>query len=377
QQTIQTLVIQWNGRATYCDELQGIIDQELRMFDLVKSLYHQETYAVSRRSVLTALACLPLTLLTSSLQKFMQPPHPEAFLPECTASIRACWDLLNGDELAPIEQTLPAYLPTLVDWAKQPSRYQETAAALAAQGSLIIRLITFHQNHLKESLTYAHQAVELARISGNHDLIAYALLMTGCAIYWTDQPHTMLQKNQEAALLLPEVASPLQSYIQAKLALAYAHNNNFSEAQRAISKAHDLFSGDFSSAPCYVSADYSLSQLISLEGMTHLALGAKDVNQPLTHYEHARDALSTIDHLSPGIAIAPRNCVEIINHRAQAAIGMGDLDETEHYLLSGMQGATALGSEKRRQEVIANWHAAKQRWPQEKKVLALGESMLS
>ncbi|MGH2508295.1 MAG: hypothetical protein ACRDHZ_12970, partial [Ktedonobacteraceae bacterium] len=69
QQAIQALVVQWNGRAMYCDELQGIVDLELRMFDLVKSLYHQDTYAVSRRSVLTALACLPLTLLASSPQK--------------------------------------------------------------------------------------------------------------------------------------------------------------------------------------------------------------------------------------------------------------------------------------------------------------------
>lgn len=53
----------------------------------------------------------------------------------------------------------------------------------------------------------------------------------------------------------------------------------------------------------------------------------------------------------------------------------GDLDEIEHYLLAGMQGATELGSEKRRQEVIANWHAAQNRWPQEKRVIALAESI--
>jgi hypothetical protein len=75
--------------------------------------------------------------------------------------------------------------------------------------------------------------------------------------------------------------------------------------------------------------------------------------------------------------IPQRNRVEITNYQAQAAIGVGDLDETEHYLIAGMQGATALGSEKRRQEVLANWHAAQKRWPQEKKVLALGEGFLS
>lgn len=347
------------------------------MGDSIKSLYPQNTYTLSRRSMLTALALLPLTLQTSWPQPLIQPPHPEAFLPECTASITACWNLLNSDGLAMIEQTLPTYLPTLVDWAKQSSRYQSMAASLGAQGSLIMRLVTFHQFRLQDSLIYANQAVELAKISGDHNLLAYTLIMAGTAAYWTNQPHLMLQELQEAELFLPEVAPPLQSYILAKLAQAYAQNSNPFEAQRAISKARDLFSEDFSGAPSYVCADYSLSQLISTEGMTYLTLGVKDVDQARTHYEHAISALAAIDRLPLGIAIPLRNRVEIINRRAQAAIGIGDLDEAEHYLIAGMQGATALGSEKRRQEVQANWHAAQKRWPQEKRVLALGEGFLS
>ena len=72
QQVIQTVVGQWNGRAMYCDELQGIIDQELRMLDFIKSLYQQETYTVSRRKMLATLACLPLTLYSFSPQKILQ-----------------------------------------------------------------------------------------------------------------------------------------------------------------------------------------------------------------------------------------------------------------------------------------------------------------
>ncbi len=377
QQSIQLLVDQWSGRAMYCDELQGIIDQELRMFDLVKSLYHQETYTVSRRSVLTALACLPLTLLASSPQKLMQPPHPEVFLPECTASITACWSLLNGDGLATIEQTLPAYLPTLVAWSKQPSRYQSTAASLGAQGSLLMHLVSYHRFHFQDALAYANQAVELATTSGDHDLLIYALIYAGAASKWNGEPHLELQKLQEAESLLPKTIQPLQSYVLAQLADAYAQNSYITEAQSAISKARDLFPEDFRGAPCYVSADYDYSQLIILEGQTHLTLGIKDADQALTHYKHAKSALGVIDHLPPGTMIPQRNRAQIINCQAQAAIGVGDLDEAEHYLLAGLQGATALGSEKRRQEVLANWQAANKRWPQEKRVIALAESMLS
>ncbi|MGH2479976.1 MAG: hypothetical protein ACRDHW_10010 [Ktedonobacteraceae bacterium] len=56
---------------------------------------------------------------------------------------------------------------------------------------------------------------------------------------------------------------------------------------------------------------------------------------------------------------------------------MGDLDEAAHYLLAGIQGAIALGSEKRRQEALSNWQAAYKRWPQEKQVFELADVMHS
>lgn len=377
QQLIQLLVRQWQGRATYCDELQGIVDQELHMSDSIKSLYQQEAYIVSRRSMLAALALLPLTLQTSWPQQLVQPPHPETFLPECTASITSCWHLLNGDGLAAIEQTLPVYLPTLVTWSKQPSRYQQTAASLAAQGSIIMRLVTYHQFRLQDSLAYTNQAVELAKISGDHDLLAYALTSAGFASYWTNQPQLMLQRYQEAECILQKVTPAFQSSILAGLAHAYAQNSCIIEAQDTLGKARDLFSEKVSEVPCYISAHAGLSQLIINEGLTHLALGSKDANQALTHYNNAKNALALINRQFPDNMIPQRNYAQIVNYQAQAAIGMGDLDEAEHYLLAGMRGATALGSEKRRQEVLVNWDTAKKRWPYEKKLLALAEGMPS
>lgn len=377
QQLIQLLVRQWHGRATYCDELQRTIDQELHMSDSIESLYPQETYIVSRRSMLTALALLPLTLRTSFPQQLTQPLHPEAFLPECAASITSCWHLLNGDGLTAIEQTLPAYLPTLVTWSKRPSRYQATAASLAAQGSLLMHLIFYHRFRFQDALVYADQAVELAKISGDHNLLVHTLILAGGASKWNGQPHLELQKCQEAEHLLPKTTPLLQSYALAQLADAYAQNSCIAEAQSTISKARDLFPKDASEAPYYVTTDYDLSQLILFEGQTYLTLSAKDVDQASTYYQHAKNALAAIDSLPLGVTIPQRNRVEIINYRAQAAIGIGDLDETEYYLLAGMQGAKELGSEKRRQEVVDNWQAAQQRWPQEKRVLALAEGMLT
>ncbi len=251
------------------------------------------------------------------------------------------------------------------------------AASLAAQGSLLLDLVSYHRSRFQDSLDYANQAVEFATISGDRDLLAYALLLSGGASNLNQHPQLMLQTHQRAESLLPDVIAPLQSYILAELAYAYAQNGQVSEALKTIGEARDRFPGAFSEAPCYVSADYDLSQLILFEGLTHLTLGVYDADQAQKHYEQAQRALAQMDRLSPETIIAPRFRVEIINYQAQAAIGMGDLDEAEHYLLAGLQGATALGSEKRRQEVLANWQAACDRWPQEKKVRALADVLLS
>jgi transcriptional regulator with XRE-family HTH domain/tetratricopeptide (TPR) repeat protein len=373
QQLIQRLVAEWHGRAMYCDELQMLVDQELQMFDLVKSLYHEETYTLSRRSVLSSLATLPLALLSPipSLQKV--PPHPEELLPACAASITSCWSLLNGDGLTTVEQTVPMYLPTLVKWARQTSRYQRVAATLGAQGGRLMGIIAYHHCCFQDGLAFANQAVELARLSGDSNLLAHALLGTSWAHDWCQQPRLMLQKSQEAVQLLPEVLSPLQSNIFARLGYAYAQNNMREEALHSVAEARTHFPTTFGEVPCYVSADYDLSALIIFEGETYFALGENDTDHASEYYKQASEALGQIQTILPGTVLPERNRVQITNYQAQAAIGMGNLEEAEHYLIAGMQGAIALGSEKRRQEVLANWQRAQNRWPQERKVLTMAD----
>jgi transcriptional regulator with XRE-family HTH domain len=373
QQFIQTLVAQWDGRAMYCDELQVILDQELRMFDLIQSLYHQEAYAASRRSVLTTLAMLPLTLITPA--PLSRKLHPEELLPKCAASLTSCWYLLNGDSLATVEQTLPVYLPTLVTWARQSSRYQRVAATLAAQGSILMGNITYHRCHFEESLAYTNQIVEMAQIARDPNLLAYGLICIGTTHHHCQQPHLMLQKYQEAEQLLTELLPPLQSLTLAVLGHGYACNGMEKEALYTVGEAKTRFPASFGEVPTYVSADYNLSELVIAEGDIYLTLGENDADRISHACQQAREALGQLQTLSPEITVPERNRVQILNQQAQAAIGIGDLDETEHYLTAGMQGAIALGSDKRRQEVLANWQRARIRWPHERKLLTLADMM--
>ena len=84
------------------------------MFDHYPSRHYDENANLTRRQALSTLAVLPLALLSPIPCLRSIAPHPEEFLPECAASITACWSLLNGDGLATVERTLPVFLPMLV-----------------------------------------------------------------------------------------------------------------------------------------------------------------------------------------------------------------------------------------------------------------------
>jgi tetratricopeptide (TPR) repeat protein len=327
--------------------------------------------AFSRRSMLTSLAALPLACLYPLVQQNKHEPFPEELLPACATSITSCWYLLNGSDLAVIEKNLPAYLPTLVSWAQKSSRSQPLAAGLAAQGSLLMGLLAYHRLRFPALLTYTNQAVELARLSGDLNLQTYALVLSGMAYKRNDQPKMMLQRQQEAAQHLSEVLPSLQSYVCAELAEAYAQNGMPQEALATIGKAHTLYPGTSDNLPGYLSADYDPSKLSLIEGLLYLKLGENDPDHAKIYAEQASRTLGQIETRSPEIPLSRRLEIEITNYQAQAAIETGKLDEAEYYMRSGILGAAALKSEKRRQEALDNWQAARKRWPQERSVLSL------
>src|SRR5581483_4139281 len=111
-----------------------------------------------------------------------------------------------------------------------------------------------------ESLAYARQAVELAQLSGDRHLYVYALILLGGALNLNGHPRTMLQKHQEAERYSDQVSLPLQSYVFAELAYAYALNGQVQQAIGSIQKARDLLPDDLGDVPYFVKADYGAFQ---------------------------------------------------------------------------------------------------------------------
>ncbi len=179
----KALIASWQEQRVPCPSLQALLHAELERWKTMVQQPDGKTSEVllARRTVLAALVTLPAALLANVQSGPLTAPLLEEFLSQCAASLTACWHLLNGDGMATVEYGLPKYLPLLVALARQPSRYQQTAAYLAAQGSLLMYLVSYHRLRFREELAYAKQAVDLAKVLGDRNLYVQALTFLGGA----------------------------------------------------------------------------------------------------------------------------------------------------------------------------------------------------
>ncbi len=363
----------WQEQHLACSHVQALLHVQMERWNMMSDQAGKKSSDVllGRRMALTTLATVSGALLTKVQAGPLTALLLEEFLAQCTASITACWHLLNGDGLGTVERALPKYLPLLVALARQPSSYQQTAAYLAAQGSLQMYLVSHHRLRFREELTYANQAVTLAKASGDCNLHVSALIWLAGAFERNGQPEIMLQKCQEAAKYLDKVVPLLRSQVLACLAYTHALNGQVQDALRCMGIARDCFPSEFGEVPCFVSCDYDLYYLILYEGRTHLSLGESDTEHVQQHSQQARTALAQFGQLPSTIFVPERYRLQIINEQAAAAIGAGNMEEFEHYLLAGVAGAKALGSEKRRQEAVTVWRKARETWPDEQRVTKL------
>jgi tetratricopeptide (TPR) repeat protein len=376
---IFTLISQWRECARTCHDLQAILNKEIIMFDAIKPPSVREEYSISRRQAIIAIASLPLALLMAVQQGHWSALVKDEFLSRCAASITACWHLMAGREFAEVEHALSTYLPLLQTWATQPSAQQKTAADLAAQGALLMGLVSLHTARFPKNLhgrvAYCKQAVQYAKISGDRHLLSATLTRLAASLRDTGHPADMLQKSQEAAQYLNEVSPLLQSKLYGVLANAYARNGQAEEALRCLGLARETLPADNVFVPIFLSGDSGLFYLILMEGETSLVLG--DQHPDSHHYEQAGKVLAQIETLPSTIIVPERIRIEIINKQALAAMKAGKLERFGDYLERGIRGANTLGSEKRRREAAETYLEAQKVWPNEPQMKELADLIIS
>lgn len=360
-------------------ERQKMLDRELHMFDVVKTMFDADTYFLSRRNALLVIAALPKGLL-SLVQQQKTAFIEETFLPACAASITACWHLLGGREFASVEQSLSRYMPFLATWARQSSSssFQKTSAYLAAQCYMLLGLIALHRLHFQQRIIYCKEAVKYARISENNTLLVKTLTQLGNAYYHVNDYAKMLHACQQAQHILNEAKEPVPYILQSKvftgLAHAYAQHGQEVEALNAMSKARTVYPSAPEEVPVFLSADEGRFSLILFDGLVHLDLGKHLSKQG--HYVCAAKALSRIEELPPTLFVPERIRIEITNERAQAAIALNDLDSFQEYTLQSVESLKTMNSEKRRQELLTNYKEARKVWPHEPRVIELADLLV-
>ncbi len=385
---LKTSGASWYSTTSTCQQQQTLIHAEVEKWNAMTDHISDEL-RITRRTALATLATLANTLLIKVHTGPLTARLAEEFLAQCTLSITACYHLLSGDGLVTVEYALPIYLPVLLSLAKQPSPYQHRAAYLAAQGCWLMGLVAHHRLHFEERVAYGKQSVEFARLSEDRTLLVMLLASLGNAWYNVGQQAEMRQKQreadtafawmlqayQEAASMLAQapqdVPKLLYSKVFAGLAHAYAQHAAVQEALRWIAEARSVFSEQPENVPSFLATDYGIYQVILFEGLTFLDLSKHD--RTGDYDKQAWEKLEQIEQLPAHIFVPERIHVEIVNQRALAAVRTGDMEAFRTYFMSGVQGAQALGSEKRRQEAIANWKAARDQWPQEKRVMELAD----
>src|SRR5579885_2041041 len=264
----------WSGKASFCDEVQLLIDQEIQVIDHELQQYPQdEQLVLSRRQALITLAALPTALFLGP--GLLSDAAIEEFLPQCAASITACWHLMKGKGFLTAGEILAKFVPSLAALALLASKYQLSAASLATQASIIRGILAMHQLNFEQREAYCKEAVRYATISQNNRLQTVSLMYlayTYSHCYYPRQPQKALPLFHRALQTLDDKTSILHSDILMGLSEAYAQCKEEQKALQYIGLAQEYFPMYPENDPSFIYADCGQNTLYQWTGKMYLQL---------------------------------------------------------------------------------------------------------
>jgi tetratricopeptide (TPR) repeat protein len=370
------LVTRWRGRAMYCEELQAILDQELAMSDLVHSVF--EDFTLSRRKALLTLASLSAGLIASVREEPTSLKLLEQFLPQCAASITACTHLMQGNDVWAVEKALKQYMTVLEAVALRPSLYQQAAARLAAQAYQLQAILAHHRLGTQGEIENHKKAVDYSRISQDPNL--QAVIISGLGNMYA----SILKQPEQAMLCYQEVLqyesalSPLvRSLLTSRVAFVQAQLGQPRDALASLDTVQRLLPDRPKDDPGFILvASGGLTQMYT--GWTYFELSQPhnpDVVPNGAYLEQAWAAYTQVLE-NPQSSVSGRVRYQIVNHQTKVALGQRDLEKFCYYFMQGLNGAKALKSPRRKQEVVENWKAGKKVWGTEPRIMELAEPLM-
>jgi DNA-binding SARP family transcriptional activator len=367
-----TRIQQWYGMALFCHDLQAQLDYHIKRLDALKSHYDREAYTLSRRSFLITLAALPTAALTARQQAYKQILALEELLPQCAASIIACWHLSGGSHLEAIAPILDSYLPSLIAICQHVPSHREVAADLVAQCYFLKTILAWHVEGLVLAETYCQQAMRYSEIANNANLQLTALNQQALIAYYARQFPKALTKSEEASVMLEQTSQePLFPIVSGRVFMylaAIQAQQGRGEAEQTLEQAQKAFALQAaSSEPVPLYADCGNAPLALWDGLTHYHLSLNNKG----HAQKALSSLRTFGQLQPALPIPERFRLECLTNRILAATRSNEMEEAIDCFEAGRQGATTLGSKQRIAEVDYAYQQMLKRWPHEERVRQL------
>jgi transcriptional regulator with XRE-family HTH domain len=361
----------WNN--DFSEEIQTLIDQEIKMIDETLEQHQMvEQQAISRRQALVTIAALPLVLLGLRSGPIADTATQE-FLSQCAASITACWHLLRGNGLTSVSDIIPQFIPQLKTFALHSSKYQKTAARLAAQASILQAILAMHWLNFAGREAHCKDAIRYASISEDKNLQATALTYLGYTYsfcYLPRQPEKAIQTFLMALQTLGNDAPLLKSNISMGLAEAFAQCKEEQQALHYINLAQTHFPTYPELDPSYIYGDCSLHVLYQWEGKMYLELAE--------HYSgrgYQRKAADALLQGSGVQSISARSTTETIIYQADASRVLGELDIYITSLTQAAQMARDLRSQKRYSEAFSVFEKTPDKWRREQQVQILAKDV--
>lgn len=145
------------------------------------------------------------------------------------------------------------------------------------------------------------------------------------------------------------------------------------DALLSIEQAERSYPSHPEQDPSFLYAEFRQASLILEKGLAFLALAEKFPGR--SYQRTAANVFDGIEWSTPATRVPDRIRYEIINHRAWAAILLSDLETAESHLRHAVDGFASLDSRQRRQEAQTAWTRAVERWPHERRRVALGDRL--
>jgi tetratricopeptide (TPR) repeat protein len=202
-----------------------------------------------------------------------------------------------------------------------------------------------------------------------------SLLHLGNAEGDLEQFPDMLVAHEEAVRLSDhQLVSPtLRRKAFIRLALAYARAGQVQQALRYHGEVKTSLEPTLDQVPVYLQ-----DSGLFFEGLTEAQMFEKlgKLENGKSSYKRAWKAMEQAESMSSSLVVPERFRLEGVNQKALIALRLGYLDQFRDLSLQGVQGVKDLKSEKRRQEVVANWKEARKVWPREPQVMELADVLL-